>query len=169
MADGSETGAPVQSGRTATLTFGVVPQQAASKLARLWSPILDDLGARTGVRIGFRTAPDTPTFERRLAAGDYDLVEFELSVCGEPVGSILMDVSMPVMDGIEASRRIRALSGYPGRVPIIAMTAHALKEEEDRCMAAGMDNFITKPFVRANLLAVLARWHGQDTGSGEPR
>jgi len=60
---------------------------------------------------------------------------------------------MPVMDGIEASRRIRALTGYPGRVPIIAMTAHALKEEEDRCMAAGMDDFITKPFLRANLLA----------------
>ena len=70
---GSETGAPLQSDQAATLTFGVVPQQAASKLARLWSPILDDLGVRTGVRIGFRTAPDIPTFERRLAAGDYDL------------------------------------------------------------------------------------------------
>jgi signal transduction histidine kinase/CheY-like chemotaxis protein len=89
-------------------------------------------------------------------------------VCAGPIGSILMDVSMPVMDGIEASRRIRALSGDPGRVPIIAMTAHALKEEEDRCMAAGMDDFITKPFVRASLLDVLARWHGRDTESHRP-
>ena len=69
----SASESPVKSDQIAPLTFGVVPQQAASKLARLWSPILDDLGARTGVRIGFRTAPDIPTFERRLAAGDYDL------------------------------------------------------------------------------------------------
>ena len=105
-------------------------------------------------------------YQVRIATNGAEALEV---VCGEPIGSILMDVSMPVMDGIEASRRIRALSGYPGRVPIIAMTAHALKEEEDRCMAAGMDDFITKPFLRANLLAVLTRWHGQEAGSGEPR
>ncbi|EGV18251.1 ATP-binding protein [Thiocapsa marina] len=105
-------------------------------------------------------------YQVRIATNGLEALE---AVCGEPVGSVLMDVSMPVMDGIEASRRIRALGGYPGRVPIIAMTAHALKEEEDRCMSAGMDDFITKPFVRANLLAVLARWHGQDTQSRRPR
>ena len=56
-----------------TLTFGVVPQQSASKLASLWSPIADDLGRRTGHDIRFATAPDIPAFERRLAAGEYDL------------------------------------------------------------------------------------------------
>lgn len=55
------------------LTFGVVPQQAASKLARLWAPILDYIGDETGVRLVFHTAPDIPEFERRLAAGAYDL------------------------------------------------------------------------------------------------
>jgi phosphonate transport system substrate-binding protein len=56
------------------LTFGVVPQQAASKLARLWVPVLDDLGRRAGVDLKFRTAPDIPEFERRVASGEYDFV-----------------------------------------------------------------------------------------------
>jgi phosphonate transport system substrate-binding protein len=53
-------------------TFGIVPQQAASKLARLWVPLIDYLGRSAGVELKFRTAPDIPEFERRLASGDYD-------------------------------------------------------------------------------------------------
>ncbi len=56
-----------------TFTFGVVPQQAASKLAKLWSPIFTEIGAQTGLNIRFRTAPNIPEFEARLAAGEYDL------------------------------------------------------------------------------------------------
>jgi phosphonate transport system substrate-binding protein len=54
------------------LTFGIVPQQAASKLARLWSPLLDYLNRQTGLKIQFATAKDIPTFERQLNAGEYD-------------------------------------------------------------------------------------------------
>jgi phosphonate transport system substrate-binding protein len=56
-----------------TLTFGVVPQQAASKLAQHWGPLLQYLARQTGHRLLFKTATDIPTFERRLAAGEYDL------------------------------------------------------------------------------------------------
>ena len=56
-----------------TLTFGVVPQQSAKKLARLWTPILAYLESNTGYRLVFKTAKDIPTFERRLAAGEYDI------------------------------------------------------------------------------------------------
>jgi len=55
------------------LTFGVVPQQSAGALARTWGPLIEEIGRRAGVAIGFRTAPDIPAFESRLAAGDYDL------------------------------------------------------------------------------------------------
>ncbi|MES9857107.1 MAG: phosphate/phosphite/phosphonate ABC transporter substrate-binding protein [Sedimenticola sp.] len=55
------------------LTFGIVPQQSASKLARLWTPIFNHINQETGLKIRFRTAPDIPTFEKRLAAGEYDL------------------------------------------------------------------------------------------------
>lgn len=55
------------------LTLGIVPQQSAAKLARMWTPLLEHLSAQTGQRLQFRTAPDIPEFERRLANGDYDL------------------------------------------------------------------------------------------------
>lgn len=56
-----------------TLSFGIVPQQSASKLARLWGPILKKVSEDTGIQLQFATAPDIPTFEKRLAAGEYDL------------------------------------------------------------------------------------------------
>jgi phosphonate transport system substrate-binding protein len=55
------------------LTFGIVPQQSAARLAALWGPILAEVGQRSGVGLEFRTAPDIPTFEQRLADGVYDL------------------------------------------------------------------------------------------------
>ena len=55
------------------LLFGVVPQQAAAKSARLWGPLLLELERRSGVALRFATAPDIPTFERRLLAGEYDI------------------------------------------------------------------------------------------------
>ncbi len=57
----------------ASISFGVVPQQAATRLASLWAPVFDYVGERAGVAIRFATAPDIPAFEQRLAAGQYDL------------------------------------------------------------------------------------------------
>jgi phosphonate transport system substrate-binding protein len=55
------------------LTFAIVPQQSASKLARIWAPILEYLGRESGLNLSFRTAPDIPEFESRLAAGEEDI------------------------------------------------------------------------------------------------
>jgi CheY-like chemotaxis protein len=72
---------------------------------------------------------------------------------------VLMDCQMPVMDGYEATRRIRALPDPVKRtVPIIALTASALKADVDRCMAAGMDDHLSKPYDSKALGAKLARW-----------
>jgi phosphonate transport system substrate-binding protein len=57
---------------TLNYSFGIVPQQSADKLARLWGPILRQIGEDTGLKVNFKTAPDIPTFEKRLAAGEYD-------------------------------------------------------------------------------------------------
>lgn len=70
-APGAATAAPRD--EPAALVFGVVPQQSASELAKAWIPILDYLGRKTGRRLRFATAKDIPTFEQRLAAGEYDL------------------------------------------------------------------------------------------------
>ncbi len=66
---------------------------------------------------------------------------------------ILMDVQMPEMNGYDATRAIRALPGDQSRTPIIAMTANVIQEEVERCLKAGMDGFVPKPFKRADLLA----------------
>jgi two-component system, sensor histidine kinase and response regulator len=71
---------------------------------------------------------------------------------------VLMDVQMPVMDGWETSLAIRALERESGtHLPIIAMTAHALKEDIERCRAAGMDGYISKPFQIETLFEELNR------------
>jgi two-component system, sensor histidine kinase and response regulator len=58
---------------------------------------------------------------------------------------ILMDVQMPEMNGLQATTQIRLEEAIGAHVPIIAMTASAMSEERDRCLAAGMDDFISKP------------------------
>jgi PAS domain S-box-containing protein len=83
-------------------------------------------------------------------------------------GLVLMDVAMPEMDGLEATRTIRRLKGDPARVPIVAMTAGAFDEDKARCLDAGMNDFVSKPLVRADLLNAVDSWLEGVAGS-EPR
>jgi two-component system, sensor histidine kinase and response regulator len=80
-----------------------------------------------------------------------------------------MDVQMPVMDGFEATRAIRSgRTKVPNpKIPIIAMTAHALKGDRERCLENGMDDYIPKPINPADLSAVLQKWltRDEDTAS----
>nr|WP_284210287.1 response regulator [Methylorubrum aminovorans] len=75
-----------------------------------------------------------------------------------PYAVVLMDVQMPGMDGLTATRRIRAMAGPAARLPIVAMTANVLDGQIHDLIAAGMDDHIGKPFKRAQLRAVIERW-----------
>ncbi len=70
---------------------------------------------------------------------------------------VLMDCNMPVMDGYEASRQIRQSGRWP-QLPIVALTANAMSEERERCRAAGMSDYLAKPFRREELAALLDQW-----------
>jgi PAS domain S-box-containing protein len=75
----------------------------------------------------------------------------------EPVDVVLMDLEMPIMGGLEATRRIREQeAGTSRHLPIVALTAHAMRGDRDRCFAAGMDGYVPKPIRRSTLYSALA-------------
>jgi PAS domain S-box-containing protein len=87
-----------------------------------------------------------------------------------PVDLVLMDCQMPELDGYEATRRIREGAGNSRGVPIVALTAHAMKEDLERCLAVGMNDIITKPFQKEVLERTLERWLSESpsTQQGAP-
>ncbi|WP_321491310.1 PAS domain S-box protein [uncultured Desulfobacter sp.] len=99
--------------------------------------ILEQLGLSVDTAFNGRVAV------RKVDANQYDL--------------ILMDMQMPVMDGLEASRKIRDMKNG-AHVPIVALTANAFEEDRRRCLKAGMNGFVAKPFEPEQLHAVLSRW-----------
>ena len=96
--------------------------------------------------IACETADDGALGVEAAAAGDWDM--------------ILMDIQMPVMDGVEAARRIRALDGPVSATPIIALTANTLDEQVRGYFEAGMDDCIAKPVDMIELLTKVAQWGG---------
>ena len=85
-------------------------------------------------------------------------IETLSALSSRPYDLVLMDMQMPEMDGLEATRRIRALSGAAARVPIIALTANAMEGDRERCIEAGMNDYISKPIDRAKLREQIAYW-----------
>lgn len=84
-----------------------------------------------------------------------EALEFLKSEC---VDLVLMDCQMPDLDGYEATRRLRALDAPIRNVPVVALTANALYGDRERCLLAGMDSYIKKPFVLEELRAEVERW-----------
>jgi len=115
--------------------------------AEVTTAMLEALGCEVHLAVNGQLAIE------RLEAGTYDLV--------------LMDCQMPVVDGFEATRRIResetaaAAGRNVDRMPIIAVTAHAMQGDREKCLAAGMDEYLTKPFTKDEMRKVLALWLGE--------
>jgi CheY-like chemotaxis protein/HPt (histidine-containing phosphotransfer) domain-containing protein/anti-sigma regulatory factor (Ser/Thr protein kinase) len=77
---------------------------------------------------------------------------------------VLMDIQMPVMDGLEATRHIR--QELASSIPIIALTANAVKGEMEKCIQAGMNDYLSKPFEEEDLIRLIAKWLGRETHFG---
>ncbi len=78
-----------------------------------------------------------------------------------PYDLVLMDVNMQVMGGVEATQEIRRMQGKKGRIPIIALTANAIKGDRERFLAAGMNDYVSKPLDRDKLIAAVNAWGGR--------
>ena len=87
---------------------------------------------------------------KQLAAKDYDLV--------------LMDIMMPELDGVDTTKRIRKMGGEAGEVPIVALTAHAMKGDREDYLAAGMDGYVSKPIRGRELFGALKPYLSDDDG-----
>jgi CheY-like chemotaxis protein len=79
---------------------------------------------------------------------------------------IFMDCQMPVMDGLAAARAIRQAERGAARVPIVALTGNAMPGDREACVAAGMDDYLTKPFALTALRATIDRWAGPSISAG---
>ena len=118
-------------GRVLLAEDNVVNQQVASAM-------LDHLGFTVDV------VPDGAAAVKAVTQASYD--------------AVLMDCQMPILDGYQATREIRRVQGVAAHVPIIAVTASAMSSDQQRCLAAGMDDYLPKPLSLNALGAVLARW-----------
>ena len=163
--------------------------ELGQRLARLFQPV--EPGSAAALE---RTRPESRASRARLLLVEDNPTNQELSVgileqlgyaavqvaangqqaleamAAEDFDLVLMDCQMPVMDGYEATRRIRHGSApvrHP-QLPIVAMTAHALAGDRDRCLDAGMDDYLAKPIDPKTLQAVLARWLPLAGPSAEP-
>ena len=108
--------------------------------------------------------------QRMLAKMGYEIdianngAEAVKALSARPYDLILMDVSMPEMDGLTATRTIRMEQGDNGPI-IIAVTANAMKGDRERCLEAGMNDYLAKPVKIAQLQEMLTKWGAEDTNA----
>lgn len=157
-----------------------LPLDPAGTLTAVPPPLLRQPQSFPGRRV--LVVEDNP-INQRVAAGLLRRMQCDVEVAADGVEAlgialrsrfdlILMDAMMPIMDGFEATAEIRRREGAGRRVPVIGLTALATEDDRERCLAAGMDDYVSKPADAAILADVLRRWlpagSGGETGVGSP-
>ncbi|MBM4127223.1 MAG: PAS domain S-box protein [Nitrospira sp.] len=136
---------------------------------------LSEVQARSRGRI--LVAEDNPV-NQKVAVKMIEKLGYRVDVVGNgreaveasgriPYDLVFMDCQMPEMDGFEAAKAIRARERGVGHLPIVAMTANAMQEDRQRCLEAGMDDYLSKPVASKSLADTLNRWLSQDTVPSE--
>jgi PAS domain S-box-containing protein len=141
--------------------FGALDQRWGPKLKDLRVLVVDDNAVNQTVARELLQATGAKV---ELAGDGQQALDLLQSL---EVDCVLMDIQMPVMDGLEAARRIRAQGRFKS-LPIIAMTANASTQDQRACLAAGMNDFVSKPVEPKRFLDIVARWAGQGSALSAP-
>ncbi|MBE7245164.1 MAG: PAS domain S-box protein, partial [Actinomycetospora chiangmaiensis] len=172
---GGEVAVESAEGRGSTFSFTVALRVAGTPL-----PAARDLGDRRSRKPRRLLLAEDVPLNQDLACAILEGAGHTVDVVAEGAAAlravetgcydlVLMDVQMPVMDGVSATRRIRALDGPAARVPIIALTANVLPQQVAEFREAGMDGHVGKPFVRGDLLDAVDRWARGSEGAAPSR
>ncbi|KNC96203.1 PAS domain S-box protein, variant [Spizellomyces punctatus DAOM BR117] len=127
-----------------------------TKLGHKTDAVANGAQAVTAIMDAFHPPPPDPTQESKNETPETE-TQYDL---------ILMDCQMPEVDGYEASKRVRKLQPPARDVPIVALTANAIKGDREKCLQAGMDDYLTKPFKQADLERVVQKWVGKKSVLG---
>ena len=155
---------------TIARVLGVMERRSGAIAAE---PGEENTSPATGRRLRILVAEDNPV-NQQVALGLLRKFGHSVDVVGNgaeaveavrllPYDLVLMDVQMPEMDGLEATRAIRSLPSQVGQIPIVAMTANAMRGDDQRCYDSGMNGYISKPIDRRKLMEVLAQYSGAET------
>ena len=146
--------------RASALPLPIEPARGATRRGRRVLLVEDNgINQRIGAALLARGG-----YECELASNGAEALD---ALARGPFDAILMDCQMPVMDGYEATRRIRAMETASGtRVPIIAMTANAMEGDREKCLEAGMDDYLAKPVTGKSLHSKLELWIGNSHSAG---
>ena len=184
---GGDVGVTSEPGKGSRFWFHIQMTRAApeqdTRLIERSDPALSAALERPPVGTGFVLVVEDNTVNRKVIGGllkkygvqvqtvENGLEAVDFIMGGSSPALVFMDCQMPVMDGFEATERIRAWESGNGkpRLPIIALTAGAFEEDRDKCIAAGMDDFLAKPLRSAELTVVLERWATGNDGDGAGR
>lgn len=139
----------------ADLPPGIIEYESGYILLAEDNPVIQAMAVKQLNKLGYKT--------RAVNNGQEALA----AVKQEHFDLILMDCQMPVLDGFEATRAIRKEAGEVCRIPIIAMTASAMQGDRENCIAAGMDDYLSKPVDQKQLKAILWRWCKEKAQSRE--
>lgn len=174
---GAQTAAPAlePTGATAAPSPALAPalaQDAVAALAQATPPVATNLPDRVPTNRRVLVVEDHP-INQKLVGVLLDRMGCQVSYCEngqlavdqvqrETFDLILMDVNMPVMDGLTATRQIRAMPSAAARIPIVVITADVMNEASEQAMAAGANDFISKPLKLEQLRAVVAKHLGAE-------